>query len=298
MKNILTIDLEDWYQGIELMPCQWSRYEDRLEWSARSLLQILDEKNTKATFFVLGYVAEKFPGLVRDIAELGHEIGTHGYGHEFVYTLTQDQFASDLERSIDCLEQATSAPIKVYRAPYFSITAQSIWAMEILAENGIEYDSSVFPIRNYRYGIPGAPRYLHGVRTRSGSLLEIPISTTKAFNGSLSFTGGFYLRFFPYPLIKRAIQAINNEGQPAVVYLHPWELDPAHPRLSLPLRVKLTHYHNLTSTEKKLRALLDHFQFAPVMDVVEKRKGIKYIEYSSSALTAAQPGAELWQSLD
>lgn len=297
MKNILTIDLEDWYQGIEIMPCEWHKYEDRLEHSVRPLLEMLDDKKTKATFFVLGYVAQRFPWLVKEIAERGHEIGTHGYGHEFVYTLTPAEFASDLARSIGCLEQTIGKPIRTYRAPYFSITEESLWAMDILVENGIEYDSSIFPIRNYRYGIPGAPRYLHGVKTRSGPLLEIPISTIKAFNGRLSLTGGFYLRFFPYPLIKRAIKGINGEGQPAVVYLHPWELDPDHPRLSLPLRVKLTHYHNLTSTKKKLRALLQDFEFAPVIDVVEKRNDIKYIKYPSPGSTSER-GAELWGSLD
>ena len=298
MKNILTIDLEDWYQGIELKPCEWHKYENRLENSVQSLLEILDDEKTKATFFVLGYVAEKFPQLVKEIGERGHEIGTHGYGHEFVYTLTPAEFASDLARSIDCLERTIGKPIKTYRAPYFSITKESLWAMEILAENGIECDSSIFPIRNYRYGIPEAPRYLHRVKTRSGTLLEIPISTTKAFNGSLSFTGGFYLRFFPYCLIKRAIQGINGEGEPAVVYLHPWELDPDHPRLNLPLRVKLTHYHNLTSTEKKLRALLQDFEFAPAMDVMGKRKDISYIRYPSSALAVSEQGTKLWESLD
>ena len=272
MKNILTIDLEDWYHGIEIMPCDWSKCEDRLERNARLLLEILDESGTKATFFVLGHVAEKFPRLVREIAELGHEIGTHGYGHEFVYKLTPNQFASDLKRSIDCLKQAIGDTIKSYRAPYFSITEESTWAMEVLAEHGIEYDSSIFPINNYRYGIPDAPRYPHNIRTQNGSLLEIPISTIKTLGGNLSFTGGFYLRFFPYCIVKWAVQTINREGQPAVTYLHPWELDPDHPRLKLPARIKLTHYHNLISTERKLRALLQDFDFASAMNVVAVRK--------------------------
>lgn len=265
MKNILTIDLEDWYQGIELMSHEWPECEDRIEQSARLLLEILDENTTKATFFVLGCVAEKFPGVVKEIAELGHEIGTHGYEHEFVYKLTPGQFASDLKRSIDCLEQIIGDSIGGYRAPYFSITEESIWAMEVLTEHGIEYDSSVFPINNYRYGIPSAPRYPHNINTQSGSLLEIPISTIKVFCQNLPLTGGFYLRFFPYCLIKRAIERINREGQPAVVYLHPWELDPGHPRLDLPLRIRLTHYHNLMTTAGKLRALLRDFDFSPAM---------------------------------
>ena len=258
MRNILTIDLEDWYQGIELIPCSWSRYEDRVEQSTHLLLGMLDRTGVTATFFVLGYVAERFPRLVKEIAESGHEIGTHGYGHELVYKLTPAQFASDLRQSINCLEQAIGTSIKSYRAPYFSITAESIWAMEILAENGIECDSSIFPANNYRYGIPDAPRYPNNIETQSGTVLEIPISTVKIFGRNLPITGGFYLRFFPYCLIKWAIQQINKEGHPAVVYLHPWELDPGHPKLDLPLRIKLPHYHNLTSTEGKLQALLRH----------------------------------------
>lgn len=270
MRNILTIDLEDWYQGVEITPSDWPKYEDRVEQSTGALLKMLDESETKATFFVLGYVAERFPQLVREIAELGHEIGTHGYGHELVYKLTPAQFASDLKQSIDCLEQAVGKSVSSYRAPYFSITKQSIWAMDILVEHGIECDSSIFPVNNYRYGIPDALRYPNNVRTQSGSLLEIPISTVRIFGRNLPITGGFYLRLFPYCLIKWAIQQINKEGHPAVVYLHPWELDPGHPKLDLPLRIKLPHYHNLTSTEGKLRALLRHFDFGPVVDLVKE----------------------------
>ena len=217
---------------------------------------------------------------MREIAELGHEIGTHGYGHELVYKLTPTQFASDLKRSIDWLEQTGGKPIKSYRAPYFSITAKSTWALDILADHGIRYDSSIFPINNYRYGIPDAPRYPHSIITQNGSLLEIPISTIRLFGRNFSLTGGFYLRFFPYCLIKRTIQLINREGNPAVVYLHPWEIDPDHPRLDLPLRIKLTHYHNLVSTERKLRTLLQDFEFAPAINVTAAQRNLECIRYS------------------
>ncbi len=289
MKNIITVDLEDWYQGIELEQCEWSRCEDRVERDADLLLEILDETETQATFFVLGYVAEKFPLLVRKIREQGHEIGTHGYGHQLVYNLSPNQFRSDLKRSLDCLEQTIGDGVRSYRAPYFSITEKSTWAMDILAGNGIERDSSVFPISNYRYGIPDAPRYPYSVETQNGSLLEIPISTVKIFGRNLSFTGGFYLRFFPYCLIKWAVCRINGEGQPAVIYLHPWELDPDQPRLDLPLRIKLTHYHNLMTTKGKLQALLRDFEFAPARDVVSD--GLQFHEN-------AYPGKEevLWEA--
>lgn len=269
MYNILTIDLEDWYQGIEIASCQWSKYEDRVERSTQLLLGMLDDGGMKATFFILGYIAEKFPRLVREIAGLGHEIGTHGYGHELVYKLNPTLFASDLRWSIDCLEQTIGNSITSYRAPYFSITAESMWAMEILVEHGIQRDSSIFPVSNYRYGVPNAPRYLNRIETQCGPILEIPVSTVRMLGRNMPLTGGFYLRFFPYCLIKWAIQRINDEGYPAVVYLHPWELDPGHPRLSLPLRIRLTHYHNLTSTEGKLRALLQDFDFGTTVDIVK-----------------------------
>jgi len=266
MVNILTIDLEDWYHGIELPQSSWEKYEDRIEKSVHKLLAILDESQTLATFFVLGYVVEKYPFLVKEIAKRGHEIGTHGYTHDFVYKLTQPQFELELLRSIDCLEKCIGDKVKGYRAPYFSITKESIWALEMMRKHGIEYDSSIFPIKNYRYGIPDFKRNPHQIRTPKGSLLEIPISTIKLFSKNLPVTGGFYLRFFPYYLIKWAIKKINEEFQPAIVYLHPWELDPNHPKIELPPRIKLTHYYNLNSTEKKLRKLLQDFDFIPICE--------------------------------
>jgi polysaccharide deacetylase family protein (PEP-CTERM system associated) len=270
MKNLLTIDLEDWYQGIELDTCEWGRCDGRIEYSTHKLLKILEDENVKATFFVLGNVAENCPHLVKEISSLGHEIGTHGYGHELIYKTNPDEFASSLRKSIHILEDITGTPVKGHRAPYFSITNKSLWALDVLAENGIHYDSSIFPINNYRYGIPDAPRFPYNIKTQNGSILEIPISTVKMLGRNLSFTGGFYLRFFPYFLIKQAIQKINREGHPAVVYLHPWELDPEHPRLDLPLRIRLTHYHNLSSTERKLRTLLQDFDFGPAMNIMNE----------------------------
>ena len=299
MKNILMIDLEDWYHGIELQNSALAKCKDRVEQNVQKVLWILSENKTKATFFILGCVAEKFPSLVREIAELGHEIGSHGYGHEFIYKLTKAQFASDLKKSIDILEQTIGNPIKSYRAPYFSITEKSIWALEILTEQGIEYDSSIVPLNNYRYGIPDTPRYPHQIKTQNGgSLLEIPISTIKLFGRNLSLIGGFYLRFFPYSLIKRAIQRINREGDSAVVYLHPWELDPYHPKLNLPPRIKLTHYHNLLSTERKLRALLKDFDFAPAINVAAKKRNLACIRYLSSTLAVSEKSRRLWEFLD
>lgn len=270
MKNILTIDLEDWYQGIELPPSAWDNCESRIERNTHKILDMLSEKGVYATFFILGHVAENCPHLVKEISNLGHEIGTHGYGHQLVYKISPSEFSSDIKKSLCILEDITGKSVKGHRAPYFSITNDSLWALDILAEHGISYDSSIFPINNYRYGIPDAQRHPHNIKTQNGSILEIPISTVKLFGRNLSFTGGFYMRFFPYRIIKQAMRKINSEGFSAVVYLHPWELDPDHPRLNLPLRIKLTHYHNLASTEKKLRALLNDFDFQPAINMINE----------------------------
>ena len=263
MKNLLTIDLEDWFHGIEIPRSSWCRFESRVEYSTQRVLDVLDEKKVKATFFVLGHVAETCPALVKRVSEAGHEIGTHGYEHRFVYRLSRSEFASDLVRSIGVLEDLTGIAVTGHRAPYFSINKSALWALDILAQHGIRYDSSIFPIRNYRYGMVNAPRHPHEIHTQHGVVLELPVSTVRQFGSNLSFAGGFYLRFFPYWLIRRAIKRVNNEGYPAIVYLHPWELDTEQPRLALPARIKLTHYHNLHSTESKLRALLDDFDFQP-----------------------------------
>ena len=282
MKNVLTIDLEDWYQGIELSPPVWGKYEDRVEWHVFKLLEILDAQKTKATFFVLGYVARKYPSLIKEIADAGHEIGSHGYGHQLVYTLEPEAFVFDLKRSVHELEQIIGQPVQSYRAPYFSITRKSLWALDILAAHGITRDSSISPIYNYRYGIPDAPKYMHEIQTSHGSLLEIPPTAISWFGRCFSMTGGFYFRFFPYYLMKHAIQRMNQAGHPAVVYLHPWELDPDQPRLKLPPRISLTHYYNLRNTERKLNILLRDFEFVPSCEVASQPQNLTSIRYDEN----------------
>lgn len=272
VNNLLTIDLEDWFHGIELPRSAWGNCQSRIERSTQTLLDILDTKNVKATFFVLGQVAATCPILVTRIAAAGHEIGTHGYEHRFVYQLSPSEFSADLGRSIRVLEDLTGRPVAGHRAPYFSINRNSFWAFEILAQHGIRYDSSIFPIRNYRYGIPDAPRHPHEIHTKNGDILELPVSTVQHFGTNLSFAGGFYLRFFPYWMLRRAIRSLHREGLPAILYLHPWELDPEHPRMNLPARIKLTHYHNLRSTESKLNSLLDEFDFQPVSAMLSNQR--------------------------
>ena len=267
LQDVFTVDFEDWYQGIELARADWDRFESRIEVGTCRLLDLLDAADTRATFFVLGTAAEQAPDLVREIAHRGHEIGTHGYGHEFVYRLGADLFRADLERSLEVLGRLVDTPIRGHRAPYFSITRASPWAFDVLQECGITYDSSVFPVQNYRYGIADAPRFTHEVRP---GLLELPPSTWRVAGRNVPVAGGAYFRLLPYTLTRFGLRRARAEGEPAVFYLHPWELDPDHPRLPLPRRVALTHYHNLSGTQARLRKLLAEFDFAPAGAVLAK----------------------------
>jgi polysaccharide deacetylase family protein (PEP-CTERM system associated) len=229
----------------------------------------LAEAGLRATFFILGSVAEQRPDLVKKIAGLGHNIGTHGYSHRLLYKPGKEQFSDELKRSLDILQNLTGRPVRSHRAAFFSITKQSLWALDVLLEEGLAIDSSIFPVRNYRYGIPDAPRHPYWHERNGRKLLEFPISTIRLFGNNLPFSGGFYLRLLPYPLLHQAFSYMNRRGYPAVLYIHPWELDPKHPRLPLPRRIALPHYHNLHSTEGKLRRLLKNFSFAPLEEIAD-----------------------------
>jgi polysaccharide deacetylase family protein (PEP-CTERM system associated) len=269
--NALTIDFEDWYQGIEIPHTDWDGFEDRIASSGRTVLAELARAEVRATFFVLGRVAEHHPELVREIAAAGHEIATHGWSHTLIYQMTPETFREELLRSIQLLEALSGKPILGHRAPFFSITRASLWALDILAEAGIRYDSSIFPVLNYRYGIDGAPRWPHPIETRGGRLEEFPISTWRCLGRNLPMAGGAYFRLYPYALTRAAFRSINAAGQPAVFYLHPWELDPDHPHIPLPRRISLTHYVNLRATTGRFRRLLRDFRFAPMSEVLGVR---------------------------
>ncbi len=266
-QDVFTVDFEDWYHGIELDPADWDRLESRIEIGTCRLLDLLDEAQARATFFVLGVAAERAPDLVREIAHRGHEIGTHGYGHEFVYKLGAEGFRADLQSSLEVLSRLVNTPVRGHRAPYFSITRASPWAFDVLQECGITYDSSVFPVHNYRYGIADAPRFAHEIQP---GLMELPPSTWRVAGRNVPVAGGAYFRLLPYTLTRFGLRRVHAEGEPAVFYLHPWELDPDHPRLSLPRRVALTHYHNLSTTQVRVRKLLTEFDFAPACEVLAK----------------------------
>lgn len=272
MKNVMTIDVEDWHHCMGLDPATWSAYEDRIVQSTSKVLDLLREADVRATFFTMGYVAEHHPELVARIADEGHEVECHGYHHEFVYNLSPDEFRDDLCRTRDAIERATGRRPLGYRAPYFSIVRdRSWWALDTLAELGFRYDSSIFPVYNHRYGVPDAPRFVHTIETNGfGSLAEIPSSTLK-WRANWPVAGGVYFRFLPYPLIRRAVKRINDEGQPAILYVHPWEMDPEQPVLAgLNPLFRARRYLNLDKTEGKWRSLLRDFEFAPMGEVFQK----------------------------
>jgi polysaccharide deacetylase family protein (PEP-CTERM system associated) len=265
--NALTIDFEDWYQGLEIEREHWDRFEDRIGTSGRRLLDVLAAAQTRATFFVLGQVAERHPELVREIRDAGHEVGTHGESHQFVYRMALDTFRAEVASAAERLRGLTGRQVLGHRAPFFSVTRESLWALDVLAELGFRYDSSIFPVHNYRYGIPDAPRWPYRVSEMT-RLIEFPISTWRLLGTNLPIAGGAYFRLYPYAFTRMGLRSINREGYPAVFYLHPWELDPGHPRVPVPRRVAATHYFNLSATEGRLRRLLRDFRFAPMGEVL------------------------------
>jgi len=276
MINALTIDVEDYFQVTaferHVKREDWCGYPLRVNDNTMKILDMLDEYGVKATFFVLGWVAERCPGLVREISRRGHEIACHGYGHELIYKIGPDKFRADVRKSKSILEEISGIKIYGYRAPSYSITGKSLWALEILVEEGFTYDSSIFPIIHDIYGIPGGKRFIHEIETKSGKIKEFPISTIPLRIGwrqmILPVAGGGYLRFFPAQLIGMAIKHINErEGQPAVVYFHPWEIDPNQPRIRARLKSRFRHYLNLERMEAKIRYLLNNIKFSPMRDI-------------------------------
>ena len=269
MINALTVDVEDWYHicGLktQIVSGKWDEYESRVVEDTRKILNILSERNVKATFFILGYIAQRYPELVKEIDVNGHEIATHGFWHNLIYQQDKESFRRDLRDSIKILQDITGKEVKGHRAASFSITKDSFWALEILSLEGLKYDCSIFPIIHPRYGIVDAPRFPHQIRP---GLIEFPLSTIRILGRNLPFAGGFYLRALPYFLIKYAIERINRRGKPVQIYIHPWELDPSHPRLDISFDRRIPHYANIRHTAGKLRALLRDFEFGSVRQVL------------------------------
>ena len=271
--NAFTVDVEDYYHVSaferDIDRRDWDRFDSRVEASTQRMLEILAEAGVRGTFFVLGWVAQRFPKLVRAIHDAGHELGSHSYWHRLVYELSPEEFRSDLRDSRSILEDAVSGPITAYRAPSFSITRQSQWALEILAEEGFTVDSSIFPIVHDRYGIPDAHPYLHEIVTPSGSLQEFPPSVIRFARMNFPVSGGGYFRLYPLSWTIRGLARINRKGRPFMFYIHPWELDPSQPRLAVGSRLsRARHRVNLVSTASKLRRLLHRFRFGRMDEVI------------------------------
>lgn len=270
--NALTIDVEDYFHvsafAKVIDPAHWDHYECRVETSTRRLLGLLARYEIRATFFVLGWVASRYPELVRSIARAGHEVACHGLTHKLVYEQTPREFRDETMTAKALLEDIIQAPVHGYRAASYSITAKSLWAIDILVDLGFEYDSSVFPIRHDRYGIPGAARQPHWLRGPGGaSLLEFPLSTKDLGFVRLPVAGGGYFRLLPYAVTRRALASINrDEGIPFIFYLHPWEIDPGQPRISASRLSRFRHYTNLAKCESMLCRLLGEFRFGTVRD--------------------------------
>lgn len=272
--NALTIDVEDYFHvsafANEIEPSSWGRYEPRIEGNTERLLDILDQHNYRATFFVLGWVAERHDRLIRSIAARGHEIGCHGFSHKLVYDQTPQEFRSETLRAKSVLEDSIQQPIEGYRAASFSITARSTWALDILADLGFFYDSSIFPTSHDRYGLPGTPVHPHHLTTPGGQeLIEFPLSTVRFLGYRLPVAGGGYFRLYPYVFTRTALRHINaKERQPFVFYLHPWEIDPHQPRIDAGRLSKFRHYNNLKECEKRFTRLLGDFAFSPMVNVL------------------------------
>ena len=275
--NALTVDVEDYFQvsGFEnwVSRSSWDSFESRVVRNTERLLRVFDDFDVRGTFFVLGWVATRFPALVREIGSAGHELASHGYAHGLVYASTREQFRDDLRRAADAIEAAAGVRVIGYRAPSFSITARSLWALDVLIEEGYVYDASIYPIRHDRYGIPGWPRHVQAVERENGRLWELPGSTTRMAGMTLPLGGGGYFRWLPYRWTCRGIQHLNEEeGQPAVFYVHPWEVDPDQPRVDAGTIARFRHYRNLDKTEARLRRLLADFRFGRVSDILALRQ--------------------------
>jgi polysaccharide deacetylase family protein (PEP-CTERM system associated) len=272
--NALTIDVEDYFQvsalATHISRAEWDRVPCRVERNVDRILVLLSEKKVKATFFTLGWLAERYPNLVHRIVEEGHELASHGYGHHRATDLHPEQFRSDIARSKKILEDIGGAEVIGYRAPSFSIGHSNPWAFDCLEEAGYRYSSSIYPIRHDHYGMPDAPRFAHQKKAR---LIELPVTTVRLFKTNLPAGGGGYFRFLPYSVSRWSIRRVNDQDQePAIFYFHPWELDPEQPRVTgVSAKTRFRHYVNLHKTERRLRRLMADFRWDR-MDRVFKEK--------------------------
>ncbi len=272
MVNVLTVDVEEYFHPTEVQAAfgsdAFGSLPSRLKDQLPRVLNLLDRRQVKATFFVLGWVAEHHPDLIRQIASAGHEIGCHSYAHQLIYNLTPSAFREDTRRALAAIEDASGYSVRAYRAPSYSITARSMWALEILVECGFTHDSSIYPISHDRYGIPEFGRQAQTLQTASGPIFEVPIATVRLYDRWVSpVGGGAYLRLLPYAYTAAGIRRLNQESMPACIYFHPWEIDPQQPRLVTSRVARWRTYTGLASMESKLNRLVRDFQFSTMASV-------------------------------
>ncbi len=271
--NALSFDVEEWFQNTNMEKYverrQWDRCESRIERNMEPILSLLEAKKTFATFFVLGWVAERHPDLIKRIAAQGHEIATHGWSHMRVYQQTPDEFEAELKKAINVLKDITGQPVLGHRAACFSITSNSQWVIDILMRNGIIYDSSIYPVMHDRYGMVGSPRFPYVLRQEKDKrLLEFPLATYKFLKINIPIAGGGYFRLYPYIFTRWCIDRLNQEGHPVMVYLHPPEFDTEQPGIKIDPINKFRIYVGINNNLKKLKKLLEDLRFAPVKEVL------------------------------
>jgi polysaccharide deacetylase family protein (PEP-CTERM system associated) len=294
--NAFSVDVEDYFQVLALSPAipveSWPTREYRVEANTEVILKLCAEKNVRGTFFILGWVAEKSPQLVKRIAAAGHEIACHGYSHQLIYKQTQAVFRDETLRSKHFLEDTIGKAVTGYRAASFSITRDSLWALDTLIDAGFEYDSSVFPIRHDSYGIPGASPEPGKIQAPSQrSLVEFPMSAAKFWGVQVPVSGGGYFRILPYWLTRAGLKQINEQaGRPFTFYLHPWEVDPGQPRVKVKAFSRFRHYTNLDVCESRLRRVFGDFKFSTMRDVLEQR-GLLTSSATSGQARATQTAA-------
>ena len=272
MLNALTIDLEEWFCSSNFEDVihreQWSQMESRVEIPTQQLLNILKQHDVKATFFVLGWVAERHPKLIKNIADAGHEIACHGYFHQLVYNLSPQAFKTDLKKSLEIIKDITGVTCQGYRAPSFSLRRDMTWAWKILTDFNITYDSSIFPVVHDRYGDPDAPCYPFIIHSDNADIIEFPMSTIRIANKNLPVAGGGYFRLYPIAITQWAIKRINTEGKSATVYLHPWEIDPSQPKPNVSLLNLTRHRIGMNSVLYKLDVILKQFKFGSIQQLI------------------------------
>lgn len=274
MKNVMSVDVEDWfcvYNMSRLIPySDWERCESRVERSTLLLLDLFRRHQVEATFFVLGWVAERFPDLVKEIERGGHEVASHGYSHRLLTFMRPEEFRVDLLRSLEVLAKAASQEVRGFRAPSFSLTRETLWAVEILRESGIQYDSSVFPVGFHpEYGIANADLRPHQL---AEGMTELPMAVAEVLGANIPCSGGGYFRLYPYPVTRWLMRKCNEQGRPVIFYVHPWEADPGQPRVSgMSWSARFRHYNNLEATEERLERLLGDFSFTSARKLLAER---------------------------